>query len=131
MIGNLIDNAIRWTPEGGTITVSAAPRTGGGMVVEVADTGPGILPAMREVVFEPFRSAETPEGHIGSGLGLAIARQLARALGGDVTAGDASTGGATFTLVLPAVAPERNDGEPPSAMDGDSPGTASPQKDLA
>ena len=131
VIGNLIDNAIRWTPEGGTITVSAAPRTGGGMVVEVADTGPGILPAMREVVFEPFRSAETPEGHIGSGLGLAIARQLARALGGDVTAGDASTGGATFTLVLPAVAPERNDGEPPSAMDGDSPGTASPQKDLA
>jgi two-component system, OmpR family, sensor kinase len=131
IIGNLVDNAIRWTPEGGTITVSAASRPGGGMSAEVADTGPGISTDMREVVFEPFRSAETPDGHIGSGLGLAIARQLARTLGGDVTAGDAPTGGARFTLVLPAVAPERNDGEPPPASGGGSPGTASPQDDSA
>lgn len=124
-IGNLIDNAIRWTPGGGTITVSGRVGPDGGVVAEVADTGPGIAADMREAVFEPFRSAETPDGKIGSGLGLAIARQLARALGGDLTAGDAPGGGACFTLVLPAAAPERNDEEPPPMTDGGSPGTAS------
>jgi signal transduction histidine kinase len=80
---------------------------------------------MREAVFEPFRSAETPDGKIGSGLGLAISRQLARTLGGDLTAGDAPGGGARFTLVLPREAPDRNDEEPPSMTDEGSPGTAS------
>ncbi len=131
VIGNLIDNAIRWTPAGGTITLSAVPSADGGMVTQVSDTGPGISPQMREAIFEPFRSAETPGGHIGSGLGLAIARQLARALGGDVTADGSPTGGARFTLILPANAPERNDGEPPPISDGGSPGTASPQVDPA
>ncbi len=124
VIGNLIDNAIRWTPTGGVVTVSARPRPGGGVVATVSDTGPGIAPVMREVLFEPFRSAETPAGKVGSGLGLAIARQLARTLGGDLTAGDAPGGGARFTLLLPADAPERHDGEPPSVLDAGSPGTA-------
>jgi two-component system sensor histidine kinase BaeS len=124
-IGNLIDNAIRWTPEGGTVRVSARPDAAGGVVTEVSDTGPGIAPHMREAVFEPFRSAETPDGKIGSGLGLAISRQLARTLGGDLTAGDAPGGGARFTLVLPREAPDRNDEEPPSMTDEGSPGTAS------
>lgn len=131
VIGNLIDNAIRWTPSGGAITLRAAPGGDGGVVAEVTDTGPGISPHMRELVFEPFRSAETPDGHVGSGLGLAIARQLAQALGGDVTSSDPLGGGAQFTLVLPAVAPERNDGEPPPMSDGGSPGTSSPQVDSA
>jgi signal transduction histidine kinase len=95
------------------------------VVTEVSDTGPGIAPHMREAVFEPFRSAETPDGKIGSGLGLAISRQLARTLGGDLTAGDAPGGGARFTLVLPREAPDRNDEEPPSMTDEGSPGTAS------
>ena len=123
-IGNLIDNAIRWTPAGGTITVSARPGTDGGVVAMVSDTGPGIEPDMREMVFEPFRSAETPDGKIGSGLGLAIARQLIRALGGDLTAGDAPGGGARFTIHLPPEAPGRNDEEPPPMSDGGSPGTS-------
>ena len=123
-IGNLIDNAIRWTPAGGTITVSARPGTDGGVVAMVSDTGPGIEPDMREMVFEPFRSAETPDGKIGSGLGLAIARQLIRALGGDLTAGDAPGGGARFTIHLPPEAPGRNDEEPPPIADGGSPGTS-------
>jgi signal transduction histidine kinase len=90
----------------------------------VSDTGPGIEPDMREMVFEPFRSAETPDGKIGSGLGLAIARQLIRALGGDLTAGDAPGGGARFTIHLPPEAPGRNDEEPPPMSDGGSPGTS-------
>jgi two-component system, OmpR family, sensor kinase len=122
VIGNLIDNAIRWTPSGGTITIAAATRPGGGTITTVSDTGPGISDAMRDAVFEPFRSAETPNGHIGSGLGLAIALQLARTLGGDLTAGDAPGGGARFTLLLPAVAPERNDGGGPPIPDGAPPG---------
>ena len=70
------------------------------------------------------RYDETPDGKIGSGLGLAIARQLIRALGGDLTAGDAPGGGARFTIVLPPEAPGRNDEEPPPIADGGSPGTS-------
>ena len=119
-IGNLIDNAIRWTPEGGTVTVSATAVSGGGVAVIVSDTGPGIAPERREAVFEPFTSEETPEGQVGSGLGLAIARSLARALGGDVTVEEAPGGGARFALVLPAEAPEGGDREPPPVADGGS-----------
>lgn len=124
VIGNLIDNAIRWTPPQGTITLSARPRAGGGLVVEVADTGPGVPADRRDEVFEPFRSSEAPGGHVGSGLGLAIGRQLARTLGGDLGVGDAPGGGACFTLLLPARAPDRNDEEPPPMLDGGSPGTS-------
>ena len=124
VIGNLIDNAIRWTPPQGTITLSARPRAGGGLVVEVADTGPGVPADRRDEVFEPFRSSEAPGGHVGSGLGLAIGRQLARTLGGDLGVGDAPGGGACFTLLLPARAPDRNDEEPPPMTDGGSPGTS-------
>lgn len=124
VIGNLIDNAIRWTPPQGTITLTARPRVGGGLVVDVSDTGPGVPTDRRDEVFEPFRSSETPGGHVGSGLGLAIGRQLARTLGGDLGVGDAPGGGACFTLLLPAATPDRNDEEPPPVMDEGSPGTS-------
>jgi two-component system sensor histidine kinase BaeS len=129
VIGNLIDNAIRWTPPDGTITVSARPRAGGGLIVDVADTGPGVSPDRRDEVFEPFRSSEAPGGHVGSGLGLAIGRQLARTLGGDLGVGDAPGGGACFTLLLPATAPDRNDEEPPPGSDGGSPATSPSRAD--
>ena len=124
-IGNLIDNAIRWTPDGGAVTVSATARPDGGVTVDIDDTGPGIPPGQREEIFEPFTSAETPSGQVGAGLGLAIARSLARALGGDLTAGESPDGGARFALKLPAAAPEGGDRESPSMVDGDS-HTASP-----
>ena len=118
VVTNLIDNAIRWTPVGGTVHVSARPTPDGGVTADVSDTGPGIAPDIRDVLFDPFRSMETPEGNQGSGLGLAIAHQLARTLGGDLTAGDAPGGGACFTLRLPAAAPTpRNDVGPPSVAD--------------
>ncbi len=115
---NLLDNAIRWTPEGGSVTLAARPSTDGGVIVEVADSGPGIAPEMRELVFEPFCSETTPDGSQGSGLGLAIARQLALALGGALDVGDAPGTGACFTLRLPAVAPiPTNDEGPPPDLD--------------
>jgi two-component system, OmpR family, sensor kinase len=101
IVGNLIDNALRWTSTGGEVTVTAASAPHGGIRVQVCDSGPGVPQLEREVVFEPFRSSETPDGRTGSGLGLAICRQLARAMGGDVRVDDGPSGGARFTLTLP------------------------------
>jgi len=102
IVGNLLDNALRWTPEGGRVALEARPDTRGGLTVTVTDTGPGIPESEREVIFEPFRSNPTPDGRQGTGLGLAISRQLARALGGDLTAATRPEGGSRFTLSLPA-----------------------------
>lgn len=103
IVGNLLDNAIRWTPAGGRVHMTAQADAGGGVVVHVDDTGPGIPPERRETVFQPFESGETPDGRRGTGLGLAISRELARVLGGDLTVTDAPGGaGSRFTLRLPA-----------------------------
>ncbi len=106
IIGNLVDNAVRWTPPGGTVQVDADVSATDGLRVEVRDDGPGVPPERRDQVFAPFESSETPDGRTGTGLGLAICRQLARALGGDVTVHDAPGGGAAFVLTLPPRAPE-------------------------
>jgi len=99
---NLLSNAVKFTPEGGRIAVAcgvAADR----VAIAVSDTGPGIPPDQRGAVFEPFvqlgRSFTNPQE--GTGLGLAISRDLARAMGGDLTVDDAPGGGARFTLLLP------------------------------
>lgn len=105
IVDNLLENAIRWTPPGGAVRLSARTRAGGGMAVSVADTGPGIPTAIRESVFDAFHAEPAPDGRTGAGLGLAICRQLARALGGDVTVADAPGGGAQFDLELPEIAP--------------------------
>ena len=103
IVSNLLENALRWVPDDGTVRLTAAPSPAGGIHVEVADSGPGIPPEQRETVFEAFRSEETPDGRMGTGLGLAICRQLARELGGEVTAGHAPEGGALFTVTLPGL----------------------------
>lgn len=105
IVGNLVDNAVRWTPTGGTVTVTASSVAERGLQVEVTDSGPGVPPDQRELVFSPFQSSETPDGSTGTGLGLAICRQLARALGGDVTVDGGPEGGARFVLRLPPNAP--------------------------
>jgi signal transduction histidine kinase len=102
IVANLLENALRWTPPGGRVELDAGPRARGGLVVTVSDTGPGVPEADREAIFEPFRSSVTPDGRHGSGLGLAISRQLARALGGDLTLTCGEGGGSAFTLRLPA-----------------------------
>jgi chemotaxis family two-component system sensor kinase Cph1 len=101
---NLLSNAIKFTPESGAIGVSAA-RHGATIVVAVRDTGVGIPADSLQKVFEPFVQAHrTPDlsGHRGIGLGLAISRDLARAMGGDITVESAVGQGSTFTLTLPA-----------------------------
>ncbi|HEX6252466.1 MAG TPA: ATP-binding protein [Gemmatimonadaceae bacterium] len=101
---NLLSNAVKFTDEGGSISVEYCAE-GDEIVVNVADTGIGIPGDQLETVFEPF--AQLP--HAGSkrssgvGLGLAISRDLARAMGGDITLMSTVGAGSTFTLRLPGV----------------------------
>ncbi len=103
---NLLDNAIHWTPRGGTVRLEGSSLAGGGFVAAVSDTGPGIPDAEQERIFDPFQSLETPDGRRGSGLGLAISRQLARALGGEVRVESHEGAGSRFILELPGQSPE-------------------------
>jgi PAS domain S-box-containing protein len=99
---NLVSNAVKFTPEGGTVSLSWALRDGVA-TIDVRDTGPGVPEDMQEVIFDPFVQlgrtlTSTQEG---AGLGLAISRDLARAMNGDVTVQSTPGSGATFTLRLP------------------------------
>jgi len=96
---NLVDNAIKFTPRGGTIRVRVT-REGNDAVVEVVDSGPGVPADAREQVFERFYRRDT-EG-VGFGLGLSLARGGVEALGGRLTLGDPDTSGTTFRITLPA-----------------------------
>jgi two-component system sensor histidine kinase BaeS len=104
-VGNLVDNAVRHTPSGGSVTVGARP-VGDDLVIEVTDTGTGIGPDELPHVFDRFWRAEKSRSRQtgGSGLGLAIVRQLAHAHGGTVAATSEPGEGAVFTLRLPLTA---------------------------
>ncbi len=97
IVNNLLDNAFRWTPRGGTVKL-ACLTSSGVAAITVTDTGPGIAPADHEAVFHPFYSRR---GEGGTGLGLSIARELASALGGRLTVTSEPGEGSTFTLSLP------------------------------
>jgi two-component system sensor histidine kinase MprB len=98
-VANLLDNAAKWSPEGGTVDVRVADGE-----VTVRDHGPGIDDADLPYVFDRFYRASTARGLPGSGLGLAIVRQVAEAHGGEVTAERANGGGTRVRLRLRAVA---------------------------
>ena len=102
---NLISNAIKYTPPGGEIRVSA-DFDDERFVFEVADTGVGVQPEQLERVFDRFyRCRDERTAHVqGTGLGLALARDVARLHGGDVTAESVYEQGSRFTLELPAAA---------------------------
>ncbi len=99
---NLLSNATKFTPRGGRITL-AAGRHGGRVEVTVSDTGVGIAPDRIAEIFEPFVQLDPSltRERDGTGLGLAISRDLARAMGGEVTVSSAPGSGSTFTLLLP------------------------------
>ena len=102
ILHNLLDNAIRFTPEGGRVELSAT-REGERAAIRVSDTGVGIPPDQLETVFEPFvQAGRPPEGRAkGSGLGLFVCRRIALALGGRIEAAARPAGGTVFTLWLP------------------------------
>src|SRR5215212_2150655 len=105
ILASLLDNALRFTPPGGFVTVEGYTRDGQALAT-VTDTGPGIASEHLPRVFDRFYRAEAArprsEAGGGTGLGLSIARDLARAQGGDLTAANLPNSGASFTLSLPA-----------------------------
>lgn len=104
VFGNLIDNASRMTPEGGTVTVSIAAE-GRESVARVADEGPGIPDEDLPHVFDRFYRAQTSRDRStgGAGLGLAIVAAIVRSHTGTVTASRRDGGGTVFTLRLPSI----------------------------
>lgn len=109
IVGNLISNAVKYTPAGGRVVVHSTVRGDGHgrrwAVIEVRDSGPGIPVDKRETIFDEFSRLE-PSSAPGAGLGLAIARRLARLLGGNVTIENATEGGSAFLLWLPVAPPD-------------------------
>jgi two-component system, OmpR family, sensor histidine kinase KdpD len=103
---NLLDNAARYSPPQGTITVRAA-REQAGIVIEVSDEGPGIPESERDLVFDPFYRVHERDRKSGTGLGLSICRGIVRAHGGDVSANAGRNGsGARIRLTFPDAAEE-------------------------
>jgi signal transduction histidine kinase len=97
-VSNLVENALRCTPPGGTVTLAASPGR-----LSVRDTGPGLTPEELPRAFDRFFLYRRYNGRraVGTGLGLAIVRELALAMGGDVDVAS-STHGTEFTIRLPA-----------------------------
>ncbi|MFG0244466.1 MAG: sensor histidine kinase [Phycisphaerales bacterium JB052] len=100
---NLMGNAIKYTPSGGTVSVTASFDEHDAMSVSITDTGIGIDESQQERIFERFTRADDRRiaKVTGSGLGLALARQIARLHGGDITLESEIDQGSTFTLFVP------------------------------
>jgi two-component system, OmpR family, sensor kinase len=113
LLWNLLDNAIKFTPAGGSVEIGVTARDSQVEIV-VEDTGPGIREEDRERIFDRFFRADTARTHSvdspGTGLGLAIVRAIARAHGGEAQGGTGRNGGARFDIVFPTA--------PAAAMDG-------------
>ena len=104
LAGILLDNAVKYTPEGGKVMVRV--REGDGQVeLEVSDTGIGIPDAQLSLIFERFYRADPSRTTGGAGLGLSIARQIAEAHGGTIEVSSKPGEGSTFTLLLPKKTP--------------------------
>ncbi len=104
VLTNLISNAVKFSPSGGTVEISAELREDTqSVLISVRDQGPGIPPEMREHIFEKFRQLESPHALSkgGSGLGLSIAKAITEAFGGDIGVQCPAEGGSVFFLDLP------------------------------
>ena len=104
MVTNLLGNALKFTPNGGTITIRTAAATNEAYwTIAVSDTGIGIPLSEHERIFEIFQQVDNSDtrAHQGSGLGLAITKQLANLLQGQISVDSTPGSGSTFTLTLP------------------------------
>ena len=116
IVGNLLNNAVQFTPEGGRITL-AVTRQSGTVMIRVTDTGAGIEPALLPYVFEPFRQGKDglARVHGGLGLGLAVVQQLVELHDGTASVNSEGPGrGTTFTVSFPEMAaPAQQEGVSP------------------
>ena len=105
VLHNLLDNALRFTPAGGTITIEASSNSNGWITVDVSDTGTGISPEDLPYIFNHFYKADKSRhrGHGGSGIGLALVKLLVEAHGGKVWVESEAGKGSTFYFTLPTV----------------------------
>ncbi len=101
VLANLIDNALRYAPDG-PVRVSAG-RVGNRVLIAVADAGPGIARGAEEQIFDAFQRLGDQDNSIGVGLGLSVARGFVEAMGGTISVGDTPGGGLTVEIDLPAV----------------------------
>jgi two-component system sensor histidine kinase KdpD len=104
VLTNLLENALRYTPPGTPVELTARMQ-GAGVLVEMADRGPGIPEGQQERIFDKFTRGKVPGG--GVGLGLSICRVIIEAHGGRIWAENRPGGGAVFRFTLPV------EGEPP------------------
>jgi len=106
VLNNLIENAIRYSPAGSSVSVTARLR-GEGIAISVADSGEGIDTAALDQVFQRYyrgshaRTRSNEESEEGSGLGLAISKAIAQAHGGTLEVANQANAGAIFTLYVP------------------------------
>jgi two-component system sensor histidine kinase BaeS len=114
VLQNLLTNALRHTPAGGQVTVSATSAPGGRVALAVADTGSGIAPEDLPRIFERFYRADSSRSRAtgGSGLGLTIARRLVEAHGGSIEVESALGVGSRFTVLLPVATAADTDAAP-------------------
>jgi len=104
VVANMMDNAIKYTPRGGTVQISTNKREAC-VIIAVTDSGPGIPEQEQSRIFERFYRGDKSRTAQGSGLGLSLALAFARAHGGDITVASHPGTGSTFMLILPAAAP--------------------------
>ena len=105
-VANVIDNARVWSPPDRPVRVEAA-ALGDQIVLRVVDRGPGVPPAERSKIFEPFqRFGDNPRNGNGVGLGLAVARGFVEGMGGEISVEDTPGGGLTMVIALPAAEPQ-------------------------
>ena len=111
ILEHLVDNALKYTPDGGRVTVRLAPE-GEGALVSVEDTGPGISPEHLPRLFERFYRVDTARSRElgGTGLGLSIVKHLADSMGASVKVASATDKGSTFEVRLPARPPGAGEG---------------------
>ncbi len=100
VVRNLLSNALRFTPAGETIIIHVRCQDDQAILLTVADRGPGVAPADRERIFEPFVQGEG-ESTRGFGLGLAFCREVVHAHGGQIWVEDNPGGGSRFCMRLP------------------------------
>jgi two-component system sensor histidine kinase MprB len=105
-VDNLLDNALKWSPDGGVVEVACADGT-----LFVRDHGPGVSDSDVDFIFDRFYRAPGARGTPGSGLGLAIVAQVAKDEGGSVDVYHAEGGGALFRFSLPVVPPALGTGD--------------------